>query len=105
MDRQKKERMPIVLFIGVTVLIVTAAYVNVIGPDSLISVLGFFALLSIASMLLGIYVFPHTRHALFLTAGIIVLLVLRFIGLRHPLYIMLLIASIIAMEYLWRDNS
>ncbi|MEK7533019.1 MAG: hypothetical protein AAB542_01165 [Patescibacteria group bacterium] len=104
MERQKKARNPLTLFIGVTTLIVTAAYINVFPPDSLMVLLGFFALLMISSTTLGIYLFPHTRHAILISSGLAVYLMLRLIGLRHPLYTLLLVASIAALEYLWREN-
>ena len=105
MERQKKTRNSLILFIGITTLIVTAAYINVVSPDSLIVLLGFFALLMVSSTALGIYLFPHTRHAILISSGLGVYLMLRLIGLHHPLYILLLVASIAALEYLWRENS
>lgn len=105
MERQKKERNPALLFIGLSLLIITAAYINVTPPASLISLIGFFLLLSIVSTTLGFYLFHHMRHAVILSVGIIIWLILRLIGLRHPLYTVLLIASIIALEYLWKDQG
>lgn len=93
------------LFIGLTLIIITAAYINVVTPNSPVSLLGFFALLGSASLLLGMYVFGHMRHALLVSAGLIVYLTIRLIGLRHPAYTLLLIASVIALEYLWKENS
>lgn len=105
MERQKEARSPLILFIGVTTLIITAAYINVFPPDSLMVLLGFFALLMVTSTALGIYLFPHKRHAILISSGLAVYLVLRLIGLRHPLYTLLLVASVIALEYLWKENN
>lgn len=93
------------LFIGLSTLIITTAYVNVTPPDSLISFFGFFTLVGLTFTTLGLYLFHHARHAILLTGGIIVFLLLRLIGLRHPMYTGLLIASVIALEYLWKDQG
>lgn len=105
MERQKKERDPLALFIGLSGLIATAAYVNIIAPDSLVSLLGFFVILGVASTSLGIYLFRHTRHAWLVSGGIVLYLILRLIGLKQPLYAVLLIASIIALEFLWKEQG
>ncbi len=104
MERLKKERNPLILFLGLTGLIVMSAYVNIFPPDSLTHILIFLVILAVSLGLLCSYVFRKTRHTVLITLGVMLYLVLRYFGLRHPLYAVLLFASIIALEYLWKDS-
>jgi|GEM_PF-722723 len=105
MERHKVQRNPFILFTGLTGLIGIAAYVNIVSPDSLIALAGFFLLFIIAATSLLLYILQHTRHALLISAGTTIYLILRLLGLRQPLYAVLLLASIIALEYLWKDQE
>jgi len=105
MERRPKERNPLLLFLGVTGLIVLFAYVNVVAPETLVHIIGFFLLLTVTVWFLGIYVFRHKRHAVLLVTGIAFYLALRYLGLKHPLYAVLLIASIAALELIRREKS
>lgn len=105
MERLRKTRNPLLLFIGVTGLITLTAFINIVPPDSITAML-IFAFLFIATLvLLGLYTIRSLRHVLILTFGITLYLILRFFGLRHPLYAVLLAASIAALEFLLRDTS
>lgn len=105
MERQKKQRNPFMLFTGLTGLIGLSAYVNIVPPDSFMSLTGFFLLFIIAVTALLFYVMQHMRHAMLISAGMTIYLILRLLGLRQPLYAVLLLASIIALEYLWKDQG
>ncbi len=105
MDRLHHARNPLILFFGITCLIALSAYVNVISPDSLVTIIGFFLLLGLSIGFLGFYALRKRRHALLLSFGVCLYLVLRFVGLKHPLYAVLLVASVIALEYLWKENQ
>lgn len=105
MERLHKPRNPLLLFIGVTGLILLAAFINIVPPDSVAALLVFFLVFITTLILLGLYIIRSLRHALILTFGIVLYLILRFFGLRHPLYAVLLIASLVALEYLWKENS
>ena len=105
MDRHKRERNPVLLCLGVSGLIGLSAYVNAFPPDSPFILAGFFSLLATSIGLMGAYVFRRTRHAVLLAVGLSLYLFLRYLGLRQVFYVILLIASIIALEYLWKENQ
>jgi hypothetical protein len=67
--------------------------------------LGFFTLVSFSIGTLLAYFLRNRRLAILIAGGVSLYLVLRLLGLRHPLYALLLVASIVALEFLWRDNS
>src|SRR3989344_9441651 len=102
MERLPKERNPLLLFLGITGIIGLSAYVNIVTPDSLFAIVGFFLLLGASLGLLGLYAFRRKRHAILLAVGMTLYLALRYLGLKHPLYAILLTASVIALEYLWK---
>ncbi len=103
MDRKKPPRNPMQLFLGCTGLFALAAYVNIFPPDSAVTVVTFFILLVVTLVLLGLYVFRRYRIALVVALAVAVYLMLRLLGLRHPLYALLLAASVFAIEYLFRQ--
>lgn len=105
MERLHKERNPLLLFFGITGIIVLTAYINIVSPATIIHIAGFFLLLFLSLVLLSKYTFLNMRHAVLLAGGISLYLLLRYLGLRHPLYAVLLLASVIALEYLWRENT
>lgn len=105
MDRHKRERNPLYLFLGASGLIGLSAYINAFPPDFPLTLAGFFLLLATSVGLIGAYIFRRTRHAALLAVGASLYLALRYLGLRQPIYVILLIASILAIEYLWKENG
>ena len=105
MDHAHTPRNPVTLFFGITGLILLAEYVNVFPPATAITIVGFFVLLIATLMVLGIYALRNMRRVVMITMAIVIYLSLRFVGLRHPLYAVLLAASIVALEYVWKDNK
>lgn len=104
MDRSHASKNPVTLFFGITGLILLAAYVNISPPSTGLHILGFFVLFITTLFLLGKYTISNIRHVIVITCGSTLYLILRLIGLHHPLYGILLILSIVALEYLWKDN-
>lgn len=93
------------LFMGITGIIVTATYVNVTSPSSLLFVSGFFGLFFFSFLALGLYIFPKKRHAILLALAVTLFFVLRLLGLRQFWYTGLLIASVVALEILWKEHA
>jgi len=104
MEKAKNPRNPFLLFLGLTGFIAITAYVNILSPDTVFTIGGFFVLLMLATELVSLYILQNARLATLLTLGITVYLGLRFLGLRQPMYAILLAASVIALEYLGRDH-
>lgn len=104
MERIKAPRNPLLLFLGITGIILLSSLVNIVPPDTVFALAAFFSLLIISAYLLGVYAFRRRRHALLLVLAVTMFFVLRLIGLKHGLYTILLVASIFALEYLWKDS-
>ena len=77
---------------------------NLFPPDRIISIIVFFTLVWVTSALFSLYFSGNTRRAVLVASGTAMYLLLRSFGLRHPLYGVLLIACIVAIEYLMRDR-
>lgn len=105
MELTHTTRNPALLFLGVTGLILIAAYINIVRPDTALYIAGFFILLLATLMCLGIYMLKNVRRTIMISSAVIVFLFLRIVGLRHPLYAVLLTASVIALEYVWKDHA
>ncbi len=105
MDHAHSPKNPLILFLGITGLILLAAYINIAPPDTAVNIIGFFTLLVATMLLLGIYAIRNIRRVIVITFAVVVYLCLRYVGLRHPLYAVLLTASIIALEYVWKDHK
>ena len=104
MERIKAPRNPLLLFLGITGIILLSSLVNIFPPDTVYSLAAFFALLIISAYFLGMYTFRRRRHAFLLVLAVTMFFGLRLVGLKHGLYTILLIASILALEYLWKDG-
>lgn len=105
MESTRTPRNPAMLFFGITGLILIAAYVNVVRPDTALYIAGFFILLLATLMCLGIYTLKNVRRAIMISSAVIIFLFLRIVDLRNPLYAVLLTASVIALEYVWKDHK
>lgn len=73
---------------------------NAFPPDSLSRILEFFLIILATSFVLSVFLLNNVRRALLISFGLIILLTLRALGLRDPLYPILLLASLVSLELL-----
>ena len=92
------------LFWGFAGLFILAAYVNIFPPEQIAYVISFFVLLFVTLTVFGVYFFRQFRRSVIFAGGIILYLLLRYFGLRHGLYAVLLAASVVAIDYLWKNK-
>lgn len=81
-----------------------AWFTNTYTPDSWQLVIIFFALITLITGSLLLYFLKNARHVLLITGGLLILLVLRFFGLREIIYPLLLIASLFSLELMLRKR-
>ena len=105
MERIRKSKNPLHLFFAVSALILLSAFVNVMPPSSYVSIGIFFFLLAAATMLFSLYIGGSVRRSLVVAGSVVLYFLLRMLGLKHPLYFLLMIACVIALEYLWKDTT
>lgn len=94
---------------GSIAIVVTAAstlawFVNSYTPDSWQRIAIFFVLIAIILSSLLIPLLNNVRHILLITGGLLILLVLRYLGLREIIYPLLLIASLLSLELMLRKR-
>lgn len=86
------------LIIGISGVSALAWFANTYTPDSWQTIVIFFTLITIITGSLLLYFVNKIRHILLITGGLLILLGLRFLGLREIIYPLLLIASLISLE-------
>lgn len=105
MERMATQRNPLMLFFGISGIFLLVSFINIVAPDTLYSLAAFFTLIMLSAYFLGKYAFRRRRHALLLALAVGLFFALRLAGLKHGLYTVLLAASIVALEYLWKDTA
>ncbi len=98
----RSQRNPYLLISGVSGYILLAAFVNIFPPDALWRIALFIIAFTASTGLLIQYVLRRIQQSILLGFGLALFLVLRFFGLRSPVYPALLIACIVAIEILWK---
>ncbi|MBP9814154.1 hypothetical protein KBC80_03075 [Candidatus Woesebacteria bacterium] len=88
------------LITGISGISILGWLVSTTAPTSPSSIFIFFALIYFSCFSLGLFFFNHTRRAVFCATGITLFLFLRLLGLRQPLYPILLVASLLSLELL-----
>lgn len=79
-------------------------FMNTFSPSSRLTICAFFALFFAASSFLGLYALNNVRRAILLGLGVSAFLLLRYLQLRHPLYVVLLVASLISLEVFFQKR-
>ena len=92
------------LIIGISGISSLAWFANTYTPDSWQKVVIFFIFAAAIILSLLLYVLNNVRHVLLITGGLLILLVLRYLGLREIIYPLLLAASLLSIELLLRKR-
>lgn len=92
------------LVIGITGIIGFAWFTNTYTPDSWQMIVIFFTLIIAILISLLLYFVNNVRHILLITGGLLILLVLRYLGLREIIYPLLLAASLLSLELMLRKR-
>jgi len=74
-------------------------YINSYPPELLWQFGVFYLLFGIAILSLTHFILCNIRRSILITTGIILFLILRSFNLRHPLYVFLLLACLVSVEY------
>lgn len=92
------------LVIGVSGTSALAWFANTYTPDSWQIIAMFFALITLTLASLLFYFSNNVRHVLLITAGLLIILLLRLLGLREIIYPLLLVASLLSIELMLRKR-
>ncbi|MDP1721994.1 MAG: hypothetical protein Q8L37_02185 [Candidatus Gottesmanbacteria bacterium] len=92
------------LFVCISGISALAWFTNSYTPDSWQAVITIFIIITIIITSFLLYFLNTVRHILLITAGILILLILRYWGLREIIYPMLLIASLLSLELMLRKR-
>lgn len=96
--QKQTERNGVWLLVGVGFLCALGWLINATSPDGWLPIALLFFLLAGSSYSIGRFVTNHSRRALLISLAITIFFLLHFMNLRHPLYSILLIASLLSLE-------
>ncbi|MBU1473102.1 hypothetical protein KKB64_04965 [Patescibacteria group bacterium] len=92
------------LMLGIINLTGFVSFVNFIAPGKTIYLVIFFVLIFLSTVFLSFYVLNNVRRGLLIACGVVVFLFLRLWGLYEPMYLGLLIASLLSLELVFRNS-
>jgi len=95
---RRKPRNVLYLILGITGASVNAWFVNTYEPVSQWVIVLFFFLITSAAFFLLLFALNNVRRAVWGSAALVLFLLLRYLGLRHPGYILLLAATLVSLE-------
>jgi len=93
-----KERNINYLIFSIVALCGLAWFINVVTPDILWMQSIFYVALGIITFCLSMFIFASNKEALLISIGTIIYFLLRSLNLRHPLYLILLIAVLASIR-------
>ncbi len=102
MERHKPVRNPYLLVLGASGYVLLAAFVNMYPPDTIVYIVLFLIAFTVSTGFILQYVFRKIQTSVLWSGGLALLLILRLFGLKSPIYTVLLLASIISFEILWK---
>jgi hypothetical protein len=97
-------RNPVLLILGVSGFVVLSAFINIFAPEGLWQIGLFVCVFSVSSGVILQYIFRRTQQSVILGFAIAIFLILRLFGLRNPLYLILLLACVLALELTMRKR-
>jgi hypothetical protein len=74
-------------------------FINSYPPEAVWQFGTFYLLLGLAVFFLFQFIFHHVRRAVLGSVGLVTILILRSLNLRHPAYLLLLFACLVSVEY------
>ena len=92
------------LIIGISGISGLAWFVNTYTPDSWQKIVILFTFIATIITSVLLYFLNNVRHIILITGGLLILLVLRFMGLREIIYPLLLAASLLSLELMLKKR-
>lgn len=92
------------LIAALTVFGVLAYLANSFPPTSSVLIGVFLLLLDISFSLLFTFLLNNTRRGILIGGGVVTFFLLRLLGLRSPLYVILLLVVLASLELTWKKR-
>lgn len=106
MDRSNpKPRNIILIIIALTGASAIAWLTRSYPPEQLLPLVAFYVLFALTIFCLTQFILQHVRRSFLIALGVTTYLILRSFNLRHPLYLVLLIALIISINFLVQNQK
>lgn len=95
---------PFWLFAGIVGLSVLGWFMHTFAPNSLLLLFFFFTIVGCSAFTLTFFILNNVRRASLITLFVIGIFFLRLLGLRSPIYLLLLLASLVSLELYLRKR-
>jgi hypothetical protein len=92
------------LILGISGLSLLGWFINTFTPDSFWVIALFFLIVGATTYFCSLFIFKIVRRAVLITLGVVVWLLLRFVGLRDWYYPVLLVPVLISLEVLFKNR-
>lgn len=79
-------------------------FINTFPPLSFLYISVFLLLLGVSVFSFAYFFLQNKRRASLIAFSVVLLCILRMLNLRHPLYLILLFASVLSIDYIIREN-
>lgn len=95
---QQTQHNVIWIIVGICSLSGLGWLINTLDPNYLQSLILFFTILFVTVFSITMFITNIVRRSVLLGSGVFVFFLLRFLGLREPVYIILLALSLVSLE-------
>ena len=101
---RRKPRNVLHLILGIAGVSLTAWFVNTYEPLTQWFIVLFISLILWTTFFLLLFALNNVRRSVWGSVALVTFLVLRYLGLRHPGYILLLAATLVSLELSFRKR-
>ncbi len=102
--KQRRPRNAWWLLLGLIGISTIAWFVSTYPPEQPLHLVVFFLTMFLSSFFLFLFLLNNVRRSALVSLGVVLFLILRYLKLREPYYVVLLIASLISLEIALRKR-
>jgi hypothetical protein len=95
-----RKRNPLYLFLSFIFACGFGWFINAVSPDTFLMQCLFYVWVGLITLFFSLFVFANNRQALLITFSTMLYFFLRFLNLRHPFYLVLLVICLISIDLL-----
>lgn len=92
------------ILVAIVFLSFLAGLVNSVAPNSILILSGFFLLVGLIAFFTSLFILNNVRRSILISLGLVLFLILRYLGLHELTYIILLVACLTSLELFLRKQ-
>lgn len=99
--QNQSPRRPIFLFFGFIGISVIGWLINTVRPTNISVIILFLFLIFFTTLPLFYFLLNNVRRSVLISTGIAIFLILRYVQLREPYYVLLLVLLLLSFEFFY----